>query len=271
MIEYILLLINKFGNDLDLQLLKIINAKKNKHKIFSLILLIMYLYANIYLLILFYYCTWLIINDNHKSCIPIYLKVNYIEFKQSNKSFKSIHNALTNDIYDRFLNYFVLFFIFINGYIETNIKLNINNIYFQRIMFCFFAEFISDYLKNILLFKINNIDPKTIKQYLKEEIIYFKELTNGGKNSNKEFLLLKGTKLYEQYSDIIDRENIICMVLNVSILPFCILFLDFFIFDINICFIFKIFVFAFLISITIFNGKIIDNSLSKNTEKQKKE
>ena len=100
MIEYILLLINKFGNDLDLQLLKIINAKKNKHKIFSLILLIMYLYANIYLLILFYYCTWLIINDNNKSFIPIYLKVNYIEFKQSNKSFKSIHNVLSNDIYD---------------------------------------------------------------------------------------------------------------------------------------------------------------------------
>jgi hypothetical protein len=132
-IEYILLLINKFGHDLDLQLLKIINAKKIKHKIFSFFILIMYLYANIYLLILFYYCTWLIINDSNKSFIPIYLKVNYIEFKQSNKSFKSIHNVLTNDIYDRFLNYFVLFVIFINGYTEKNAMFNNNNMILKKI------------------------------------------------------------------------------------------------------------------------------------------
>jgi hypothetical protein len=270
-IEYILLLINKFGHDLDLQLLKIINAKKIKHKIFSFFILIMYLYANIYLLILFYYCTWLIINDNNKSFIPIYLKVNYIEFKQSNKSFKSIHNVLTNDIYDRFLNYFVLFVIFINGYTEKNAMFNNNNMILKKIIFCFCAEFISDYLKSIIIFKINNIDPKTIKKYLKEEILYFKELANKETNNNKEFNLLKNTKAYQQYLGDIDRENIICMVLNVSLLPFCILFLDYFVLEINIRLFYKIIIFAFLISIKKINEKVIDDSFLKIFDKNKDE
>lgn len=268
-IEYMLLLINKFGYDLDLQLLKIINAKKTKHKIISFVFLVIYLYVNIYLLVLFYYCTWLIIFDNNKGFMQIYLKFNYIKFKQSNKSFKSLHNILSNDIHDRLLNYFILVFIFINGYIEGEVKLNINNIYLKRILFCFFAEFISDYIKGIILFKINNINPKAIKKFLKEEMIYYKELKNEEKN--KEYNLLKNIKLYEQYSDIIDRENIICMFLNISILPFCILFLDFFVLQIKIFFLYKIIIFAFLICIKIFNEKIIDNSLFQKDDKKKDE
>ena len=268
-IEYMLLLINKFGYDLDLQLLKIINAKKTKQKIISFVFLVIYLYINIYLLVLFYYCTWLIIFDNNKGFMQIYLKFNYIKFKQSNKSFKSLHNILSNDIHDRLLNYFILVFIFINGYIEGEVKLNINNIYLKRILFCFFAEFISDYIKGIILFKINNINPKAIKKFLKEEMIYYKELKNEEKN--KEYNLLKNIKLYEQYSDIIDRENIICMFLNISILPFCILFLDFFVLQIKIFFLYKIIIFAFLICIKIFNEKIIDNSLFQKDDKKKDE
>lgn len=268
-IEYMLLLINKFGYDLDLQLLKIINAKKTKQKIISFVFLVIYLYINIYLLVLFYYCTWLIIFDNNKGFMQIYLKFNYIKFKQSNKSFKSLHNILSNDIHDRLLNYFILVFIFINGYIECEVKLNINNIYLKRILFCFFAEFISDYIKGIILFKINNINPKAIKKFLKEEMIYYKELKNEEKN--KEYNLLKNIKLYEQYSDIIDRENIICMFLNISILPFCILFLDFFVLQIKIFFLYKIIIFAFLICIKIFNEKIIDNSLFQKDDKKKDE
>jgi len=268
-IEYMLLLINKFGYDLDLQLLKIINAKKTKHKIISFVLLVVYLYVNLYILVLFYYCTWLIIYDNNKGFMQIYLKFNYIKFKQSNKSFKSIHNILSNDIHDRLLNYFILALILINGYIEGEVKLNINNIYLKRILFCFFAEFISDYIKGIILFKINNINPKTIKKFLKEEMIYYKELKNEEKN--KEYNLLKNIKLYEQYSDIIDRENIICMFLNISILPFCILFLDFFVLQIKIFFLFRIIIFAFLICIKVFNEKIIDNSIFQKDDKKKDE
>ena len=257
-IEYILLITNKFGHDLDLQLIKIINAKKIKHKILSFIIYIIFLYANIFILILFYYCTWLIITDDNKSFIPIYLKVNYIEFKQSNKSFKSIHNYLSNEIYDRFLNYYILFFIFINCFNKINFKLNITNIYFKRILFCYIAEIISDYLKGVILFKISNIDSKNIKKFLKEEIIYYRNLKDNIKDNNDVFTLIKNVNLFEQYLYNIDKENILPMILNINIFPFCIILLYYFLFQINFCFTFKIIIFLFLICLKKINEKIID-------------
>ena len=233
-------MINKFFHDFDLQLLKIINTKKRKHKIFTFLLLSIFLYANIYIYILFYYCTWLIINDNNKSFISIYLKVNYIEFKQSNKSFKSLHHFLSNDIYDRFLNYFILFFIFINGFIDGNIKINFQNIYLKRIFIYFFSEFISDYLKAIILFKLSNINPKNIKLFLKEEIIFYKKLEKNDKISNVKYYFFKHIKLYEQHLYAINIENVFPMILNINILPFCIIFLYFFIIKIKKFFVYKL-------------------------------
>ena len=271
-IEYILLMINKFSHDFDLQLLKIITAKKTKHKIFTFFLLSIFLYAHIYIFILFYYCTWLIINDNNKSFFSIYLKVNYIEFKQSNKSFKSIHYLLSNDINDRFLNYFILLFIFINGYIDGIITINISNIYFKRILICFIAEIISDYLKAIILFKLSNINPKEIKLFLKEEIIYYKKIKNKEKINNITFNCFKNNKLYEQYLyNAINYENIFPMLLNINILPFCIIFLYFFIIKIKLLFVYKIIIFLILIGIKILNGKMIDNFQLNNYSNNNKE
>ena len=146
-VEYILSLFNKFGYDMDIQLLRIINAKKIKHKFFSSLILIIFIYLNIYIFNIFYFCTWLILNDIEKNFLLIYLKVNFIEFKQANKAFKSIHNFLANDIFDRFLNFFIII-----------------------------SEFVSDYLKGIITFKINNLNPKCIKLFLIEEIYFYKEI-----------------------------------------------------------------------------------------------
>ena len=238
---------------MDLQLLKIIKAKKYKHKIITFIILCSFIYVNIYIIILFYYCTWLIINDNNKSFIPIYLKVNYIEFKQSNKTFKSIHQFLSNDIHDRFLNYFVLFFIFVNGVLDKTIYIDKNNIYLRRILFCFIAEFISDYLKGIILFKIGNINPKNIKMFLNEEIIYYNKIDIKG---NK-YLFLENSKLYESSLNIIDKENIFPMMLNINIYPFCVIFLHYFFIRIKINHIYKFTFFIFFIILKYLNEKII--------------
>jgi len=254
-IEYVLLLSKKFSYDIDLQLLKIIKAKKHKHKIISFIILCSFIYANIYIIILFYYCTWLIINDNNKSFIPIYLKVNYIEFKQSNKSFKSIHQFLSSDIHDRFLNYFVLFFVLVNGVIDKSIYLDVNNIYLRKIIFCFFAEFFSDYLKGIILFKIGNINPKNIKMFLNEEIAFYNNIDNGLKD--KKFYFLENTNLYEASSNVINKENIFPMMLNINIFPFCVIFLHYFFVKIKICHFYKFILFAIFVTIKFFNEKII--------------
>lgn len=273
MTEYILLLSNKFGHDIDMQLFKIIKAQKIKHKIFSFCLLTGFIYANIYIIYIFYYCTWLIINDSNKSFIPIYLKVNYIEFKQSNKSFKSIHHLISNDIHDRFLNYFVLFFVFINGVFEGNINLEKNNIYLKKILFCYIAEFFSDYLKGIILFKIANINPKNIKLFLNEEINYYNQLKNEEKN--KEYNILKNTELYEKYLDIIDKENILPIILNINIYPFYIIFLHYFLIKINLNIIKRIVIILIFISIKYYNEKISDyiifNNLYKNNSKDNRD
>ena len=252
-IEYVLLLSKKFSFDLDLQLLKIIKAKKYKHKIITFIILCSFIYVNIYIIILFYYCTWLIINDNNKSFIPIYLKVNYIEFKQSNKTFKSIHQFLSNDIHDRFLNYFVLFFVLVNGVIDNNIYIDKNNIFLRKILFCFLAEFISDYLKGIILFKISNINPKNIKIFLKEEIIYYNKIDI----KDNKYLFLENSKLYESSLNIIDKENIFPMMLNINIYPFCIIFLHYFFIKIKIGHLYKFTFFTFFVILKYLNEKII--------------
>jgi hypothetical protein len=167
-VEYIILLFNKFGYDMDLQIYKIIETKKLKQKIFSFIILLLFIFLNLYFFNIYYYCTWLILNDIEKNFFLIYLKVNFIEFKQANKSFKSLHNYLANDIFDRFFNIFIMIFVCIDGINENKIQINFNNIYFKRICLYFISEFISDYLKGIIAFKINNINPKCIKIFLKE-------------------------------------------------------------------------------------------------------
>ena len=211
------------------------------------------------------------IYDKNKNFIPIYFKVNYIEFKQANKSFKSIHNFLSNDIHDRFLNNFVLLFIIINGLTEGKFKLNYNNnIYFKRIFFCFIAEILSDYLKAIILFKINNINPKNIKMFLKEEIHFYKELKNEKKSDNK-YKFLNADKIYEYYSNIIDPENILAEILNVNIFPFYIILFHYFVFKIEISFYFKVTYILLLYGFKILNEKIIDyfilNGLNGNNKR----
>ena len=62
-VEYILLLLNKYGNDIDFQLIKIIQEKKIKHKFFSFLLLNIFIFIHLYSLNIFYFCTWLILND----------------------------------------------------------------------------------------------------------------------------------------------------------------------------------------------------------------
>ena len=47
-VEYIILLFNKFGYDMDLQIYKIIETKKLKQKIFSFIILLFFIFLNIY-------------------------------------------------------------------------------------------------------------------------------------------------------------------------------------------------------------------------------
>jgi hypothetical protein len=171
--EFLLSLFNKFGYDFDIQLIKIFNEKKLKHKCFSFLILNIFMFMHLYALNVFYFCTWLILNDIDKHFFLIYLKVNFVEFKQANKSFKSVQNFMANDILDRFLNYFMLIFIGINGINERKIQFNLNNVYFKRICLYLISEFVSDHLKGIISFKINNMHPKNIKLFLKEEIKFY--------------------------------------------------------------------------------------------------
>jgi len=225
--EFLLSLFNKFGYDFDFQLIKIIQEKKLKHKFFSFLILIIFIFMHLYALNIFYFCTWLILNDIDKNFFLIYLKVNFIEFKQANKAFKSVHNFMTNDIFDRFLNYFILIFIGINGINERKIKFNLNNIYFRRICLYLISELISDYLKGIISFKINNMNPKNIKLFLKEEIKFYEELDiNNNENNENLYKYLKDTKLYKNNSEYIYKENLICLLLNINIYPFVIIFIN---------------------------------------------
>ena len=152
--------------------------------------------------------------------------MNFIEFKRANKSFKSIHSFLANDIFDRFLNFFVLIFIVINGLIEQKIKIDLNNIYFKRICLYFISEFISDYLKGIITFKINKLNPKSIKYFIREEICFYQEISSDSKENNKyTYIYLKETKTYENYFSFIDKDSLICLLLNINIYPFVTIFI----------------------------------------------
>ena len=226
-VEYLLSLLNKYGYDLDFQLIKIIKEKKIKHKFFSFLILNIFIFIHLYSLNIFYFCTWLILNDIDKSFYLIYLKVNFIEFKQANKAFKSLHNFIKNDIYDRFLNYFILIFIGINFINKGKIKFDLSNIYLKRICLYFISELICDYLKGIIIFKINNINPKNIKLFLKEEIKFYQEL-DIDKNENKDniYTFLKETKFYKNYIELNYKENLACSLLNINIYPFVIIFLN---------------------------------------------
>ena len=228
-VEYILLLTNKFGYDMDIQIFKIIDEKKIKHKFFSFIILILFIFLNLFTFDIYYYCTWLILNDIDKNFFLIYLKVNFIEFKQANKGFKSIHTFLMNDVFDRFLNFFIIIFIFINGIIENKIKIDFNNIYFKRICLYFISELISDYLKGIITFKINNLNPKNIKLFLKEEIELYDEIysyKNSFDNDNHIYNFLKDVKYYKSLISFINKGSLICIIFNINIYPFIILFIE---------------------------------------------
>jgi hypothetical protein len=255
-IEYVIILSNKFLYDIDLQILKIIKARKLKYKIMSLLILHLFLFANIYIIHLFYYCNYLIIYDDNKYLIPIYLKVNYIEFKQSNKSFKSIHNFLSSDINDRFLNYLVLFFVIIDGFTEKKITYNINNVYLKRILFCFIAEFISDYLKGIIIFKTNNLNPKDIKKFLNEEIKFYNQISSK-EIEYEEYKFLKNTKHIKNTNNI-SEENIISIILNINIFSYSIIFFYFIIVKKNICIEKKCCILIFLICLRILTKRLIN-------------
>ena len=223
-VEYILSLFNKFLYDLDIQIYTIISAKKIKHKFFSFFILLSFIFFNIYVLNIFYFCTWLILNDIEKNFFLIYLKVNFIEFKQANKAFKSIHNFLASDIYDRFLNFFILICIVINGFFDNKIKIDLDNVYFKRICLYFFSELISDYLKGIIIFKINNLNPKSIKAFLKEEIDFYTQLDNNKKNKNKnKYIYLKDINTIDDHISFVYKESLICILLNINIYPFIII------------------------------------------------
>ena len=99
-----------------------------------------------------------------------------------------------------------------------------NNVYFKRICFYFVSEFISDYLKGILIFKINNMNPKCIKLFLKEEIDFYRELDNYNvENSKNNYTYLKDAKIYKSYISFIPKESIINILLNINLYPFIIL------------------------------------------------
>ena len=269
-VEYILSLINKFCSDIDIQIIRIISAKKNKHKFFSFLILIIFFFSNIYIFNIFYFCTWLIINDIEKNFILIYLKVNFIEFKQANKAFKFIHNFIVNDIFDRFLNFFILINIIINGLYENKIKIDFNNIYFKRICFYFVSEFISDYLKGIIIFKINNMNPKCIKLFLKEEIDFYREVDGFNKDTiENKYTYLKDAKVYKKYISFISKESIINILLNINLYPFIILLLCQIFNGCNLFLLLKILVLIFIKNvienlIPIFNTKFYKNAKEEN-------
>ena len=264
-VEYILSLINKFCYDIDIQIIRIISNKKNKHKFFSFLIFFIFFFANIYILNIFYFCTWLIINDIEKNFILIYLKVNFIEFKQANKAFKSFHNYLVNDIFDRFLNFFILISITIKGFYENKITIDLNNVYFKRICFYFVSEFISDYLKGILIFKINNMNPKCIKLFLKEEIDFYQVLDNYNKeNTKNNYTYLKDAKIYKSYISFIPKESIITILLNINLYPFIILLICQIFKECNFFCILKILLLIFMKYVLEKLIKIFNNELNTN-------
>ena len=75
---------------------------------------------------------------------------------------------------------------------------------------------------------MNNLNPKDIKSFLKEEIDFYEQIDNDNSKdkSNKIYFYLKDTQLYEPYLSLIPKENIMCLLLNINIYPFIIMVLD---------------------------------------------
>ena len=68
---------------------------------------------------------------------------------------------------------------------------------------------------------------------------------------------MENSKFYESSLNIIDKENIFPMMLNINIYPFCVIFLHYFFIKIKIGHLYKFTFFTFFVILKYLNEKII--------------
>ena len=213
-----------------------------------------------------------ILNDPEKSLIPLLFKLNYIELKKCVKPLKkkNFFNQICIDIFDRFFNCFVLFFILVTDYSNNkNIILN-NNFYLKRFLFVLLFEILFDYLKDLIVFRVSLFNPKILKLMSKELIIYYEMLINEKENEieknfeNKTLILIGKQYKYHKYVNYIDDVGIIMtMTIQNNIIIYSI-FIVVLIFDeIFKFFMLKIYLIVVLVVIKILNEKFIEFLLNK--------
>ena len=272
MIEFIIILLNRITKDLDIQIITIINEKKKKHKFFSFIILIIIIHFYVLFFYLYIFSVKSILNDPEKSLIPLLFKLNYIELKKCVKPLKkkNFFNQICIDIFDRFFNCFVLFFILVTDYSNNkNIILN-NNFYLKRFLFVLLFEILFDYLKDLIVFRVSLFNPKILKLMSKELIIYYEMLINEKENEieknfeNKTLILIGKQYKYHKYVNYIDDVGIIMtMTIQNNIIIYSI-FIVVLIFDeIFKFFMLKIYLIVVLVVIKILNEKFIEFLLNK--------
>ena len=265
-IEFIIILLNRITKDLDIQILTIINEKKNKHKFFSFIILIIIIHFYVLFFYLYIFSVKSILNDPEKSLIPLLFKLNYIELKKCVKPLKkkNFFNQICIDIFDRFFNCFVLIFIFVSDY--SNNKYN--NFYLNRFLFVLLFEILFDYLKDLIVFRVSLFNPKILKLMCKELIIYYEMLIKKENEIEKNFenktLILIGKQYkYHKYINYIDDIGIIItMTVQNNIIIYSI-FTFVLIFDVFNLFMLKIYLILVLIVIKILNEKFIKYLINK--------
>lgn len=246
------MLLNKFNKDYDIQLISIIQQKKFKKKLISLIILILSLFLNIVTYWSYMICISIVLNDQSNFIYPLFMKLNFYEIKKSGKiqKKKKVFDVITYEIYDRFFLFSCLFLVVFQNYSDN--KINSHNFidYFYRILFLVFIEIAFDWIKDIVIFKISDFEPNLIKKItidlalLHEKLKYNTFNSNGaGSEENSSSGLTNYLKLIDveklkfinrdnlnKYCNYLDYDNILCIELNNNIFVHCIIVTEYFLF-----------------------------------------
>ena len=97
-LEFLNILLNKFNRDFDLQLITLLKENKLKKKIITVIIMLVSLSLNIVTYWSYMISLSITLNDANNFIYPLFLKLNFVEFKKSGKMIKQkkISQIITN-------------------------------------------------------------------------------------------------------------------------------------------------------------------------------
>lgn len=243
-IEFLNILLNKFNRDYDFQLISLIKRPKLKDKVLSLIMLLFSITLNIVSFWSYIISISIALNDQNNFIYAIFIKLNFKGMKKSKNKFKKgkILANMLNEIYDRFFVVTCVILVILQNYYDN--KLNSHNCmdYLQKVLFLITSEVIFDWLRNIIIFKISDFKPNFIKTITYEICFYHDKLkynchnrngacdkfssevlSNYVKSLDKISLEYISKSNFDRFSDILDYDDILCLVLQNNIIIYSIM------------------------------------------------